>query len=179
MSLESNQLIPMAITSTDVKVDMDRKVLYRKIHKYGKKEYLIELSRTKTKYFIVSIRLNKNQKTQVLQYHFKQGKKLIKAAGGIEALADKIQFKYGSLSIQDLNKMLYETQNSKGSPGFDSLGIKKSRVQSKLETSEKMLSPNSESSMGKVGAKFVDYEDESEGVHYEEPRPKDDEEESN
>ena len=53
--------------------------------------------------------MNKNQKVQVQEYHYKQGKKLIKAAGGIEALADRIKFKYGSLAIQDLNKLLYKT----------------------------------------------------------------------
>jgi len=34
---------------------------------------------------------------------------LIKSAGGIEALADRIKFKYGSLMIEDLNKLLYKT----------------------------------------------------------------------
>ncbi len=55
--------------------------------------------------------MNKNQKTQVQEFHFKQGKKLIKSAGGIEALADRIKFKYGSLTIEDKNKLLYENQN--------------------------------------------------------------------
>lgn len=86
-------------------------MIYRKIHKYGKKEYLIELSKTKLKYYIISIRLNKNQKQQVLEYHYKQGKKLIKSAGGVEALADMIKFRYGSLSVHDLNKLLYQTQD--------------------------------------------------------------------
>jgi hypothetical protein len=107
-----NNLIPISISNTDIHVDSDRRVIYRKIHKYGRKEYLIELSKTKAKYFIISIRMNKDQKTQVLQYHHKQGKKLIKAAGGLEALADRIKFKYGTLSILDLNKLLYQTSKA-------------------------------------------------------------------
>jgi hypothetical protein len=119
-----NNLIPISISTTDVHVDSNRKVIYRKIHKYGRKEYLIEISKTKAKYYIISIRMNKDQKTQVLQYHYKQGKKLIKAAGGLEALADRIKFKYGTLSIIDLNKLLYQT--SKASTSMKILARKKS-----------------------------------------------------
>lgn len=72
---------------------------------------MIELSKTKLKYYIISIRLNKTQKQQVLEYHYKQGKKLIKWAGGVEALADRIKFRYGSLSVHDLNKLLYQNQD--------------------------------------------------------------------
>ena len=104
-----SKLVPINITSSDTHVDPSRKVIYRKIHKYGKKEYLIEISKTKVKYYIVSIRMNKTQKTQVQEYHYNQGKKLIKAAGGIEKLADQIRFKYGSLNLQDLNKLLYKS----------------------------------------------------------------------
>lgn len=104
-----DRLIPINVGSTDVHVDPERKVIYRKIHKYGKKEYLIEISKTKVKYYIVSIRMNKTQKSQVLEYHYKQGKKLIKSAGGVEKLADSIKFKYGKLALQDLNKLLYKS----------------------------------------------------------------------
>lgn len=108
-------LIPINVTNTDTPVDPNRKVIYRKIHKYGKKEYLVEISKNKIKYFIVSIRMKKDQKTQVLEYHYKQGKRLIKAAGGVDALAEKIKFKYGSLAIQDLNKLLYSTNDNTSS----------------------------------------------------------------
>lgn len=108
-------LIPINVTNTDTPVDPNRKVIYRKIHKYGKKEYLVEISKNKIKYFILSIRLKKDQKTQMLEYHYKQGKRLIKAAGGVDALADKIKFKYGSLAIQDLNKLLYSTNDNTSS----------------------------------------------------------------
>lgn len=82
---------------------------------FRNKDYLIEISRTKVKYFIISIRMGKSQKTQVLEFYFKQGKKLIKSAGGIEALADRIEFKYGSLSIQDQNKLLYQSNDQRRS----------------------------------------------------------------
>lgn len=97
-------------------------MLYRKIHKYSKKEYLVELSRSKTKYYIVAIRMNKNQKVQVLEYHRKQGKKLIKAAGGIEALADRVKFVYGSLAINDVNKLLYDTNTGTTNRSMKDLG---------------------------------------------------------
>ena len=56
--------------------------------------------------------MNKSQKTQVLEYHYKQGKKLIKSAGGIESLADLIKFKYGSMALQDINKVGLELRSS-------------------------------------------------------------------
>lgn len=113
-------------------------MIYRKIHKYGKKEFLIEISKTKIKYFIISIRLNKNQKQQVLEYHYKQGKKLIKSAGGIEALADKIKFKYGSLSVQELNKLLYQTKEEEKS--YKNFGVNKGpRVHSKKEKDQNLI----------------------------------------
>lgn len=118
---------------------INRKVIYRKIHRYGKKEYLIEISKTKVKYFILSIRMNKNQKTQVLEFHYKQGKKLIKSAGGVEALADLVRFKYGTLAIQDLNKLLYQT-NQNGQKSMKELSIRKSpREQVRTDEPRKML----------------------------------------
>lgn len=83
--------------------------------------------------------MNKNQKTQVLEYHYKQGKKLIKASGGIEALADKIKFKYGSLSIQDLNKLLYDTQGNANGSMKDIAQKKHPRVQSKAEIQQRLM----------------------------------------
>jgi hypothetical protein len=120
-------------------IEIDRKVIYRKIHRYGKKEYLIEISKTKVKYFIISIRMNKNQKTQVLEFHYKQGKKLIKSAGGVEALADLIKFKYGTLAIQDLNKLLYQSSQN-GQKSMKELAIRKSpRGQVRTDEPKKML----------------------------------------
>lgn len=75
---KKEKLIPIHVTNADIEITDDRKVIYRKIHKYSKKEYLIEVSKTKTKYFVVSIELNKKQFSQAIELHFKQGKKLIK-----------------------------------------------------------------------------------------------------
>ena len=82
--------------------------------------------------------MNKDQKTQVLQYHYKQGKKLIKAAGGLEALADRIKFKYGTLSILDLNKLLYQT--SKASTNMKILARKKSTATGKSKADKYEIS---------------------------------------
>ena len=74
----------------------------------------------------------------MLEYHYKQGKKLIKSAGGVEALADKIKFKYGSLLIQDLNKLLYQSNDDDKS--YKNFGIQKGpRVHSKMEKDQNML----------------------------------------
>jgi hypothetical protein len=43
------------VTRRDNKVEEDRKVLYKKIHQYGKAEYLIEISKSKKKYYIISL----------------------------------------------------------------------------------------------------------------------------
>lgn len=107
-----NKLIPVSIVS-ETPIDPERKVLYRKIHRYGKKEYLIEISRTKVKYYIISIRMGKTQKNQVQEFHYKQGKKMIRAAGGIEAWADRIKFKYGKLDVNEMNKLLHEEPKGK------------------------------------------------------------------
>ena len=122
-----DRLIPINVGSTDVHVDPERKVIYRKIHKYGKKEYLIEISKTKVKYYIVSIRMNKTQKSQVLEYHYKQGKKLIKSAGGVEKLADSIKFKYGKLALQDLNKLLYKSTEN-GTQSYKNIAQKYEKI---------------------------------------------------
>ena len=103
---------------------------------------MIEISRTKVKYYIVAIRMSKNQKTQVLEYHYKQGKKLIKSAGGIEALADRIKFKFGTLSILDLNKLLFST-TSGGPRSTNDLAIRKAaRIHSKADQEPRMVYSN-------------------------------------
>jgi len=75
---KSSKLLPMQVTGADISVEDNRRIVYRKIHKYDGKNYLIEIGKTKTKYFIVSIELNKKQRTEVLELHAKQAKKLIK-----------------------------------------------------------------------------------------------------
>ena len=68
-----DKMIPIHITNANIEVTDDRKVIYRKIHKYSKKEYLIEISKTKTKYFISSIELNKKQFSQAIELHTMKG----------------------------------------------------------------------------------------------------------
>ena len=62
-----SKLIPMQITNANIPVANNRKIVYRKIHKYAKKDYLIEIGKTKTKYLIVAIELSKKQTTQALE----------------------------------------------------------------------------------------------------------------
>eukprot|EP00345_Euplotes_harpa_P008773 CAMPEP_0168351668 /NCGR_PEP_ID=MMETSP0213-20121227/22025_1 /TAXON_ID=151035 /ORGANISM="Euplotes harpa, Strain FSP1.4" /LENGTH=178 /DNA_ID=CAMNT_0008362597 /DNA_START=383 /DNA_END=916 /DNA_ORIENTATION=- len=81
---KKEKLIPVHVTNAEIDIVDDRKVIYRKIHKYDKKEYLIEISKTKTKYFIIAIELNKKQRTQAIEMHAKKCKKLIKVCGGVE-----------------------------------------------------------------------------------------------
>ena len=111
----------MQITGTDVKVEVNRKVIYRKIHRYNKMDYLVEIGKAKTKYFIISIELNKKQRTQVLevnlyeslslifQLHEKQAKKLIKNSGGIDAFADHLEFKFGKIVFKNMQEMLSQS----------------------------------------------------------------------
>jgi len=67
-------------------VDPDRRVLYKKIHQYGKKEYLIELSKSKKKFYFISLRIS-NEKYQKIEVFPKQAQKLIEACGSIAELA--------------------------------------------------------------------------------------------
>lgn len=75
---KAEKLIPIDLSKSSIKIDPERKVIYRKVHKYDKKDYLIEISRTKIKYFIVAISLGKKQSTQILDFNLKKGKRLIK-----------------------------------------------------------------------------------------------------
>ena len=59
-------------------VDNERKVLYRKMHSQGRNDYMIEISKTKAKYYVVSVLMNRSRKVQILDFHLKQGKKLIR-----------------------------------------------------------------------------------------------------
>lgn len=75
---KAQKLIPVEVIHSTIKVDNDRKVIYRKIHRYDRKEFLIEISRTKIKYFIIAVPLTKKQQTQIIDFNFKKGKRLIK-----------------------------------------------------------------------------------------------------
>ncbi|CAI2368505.1 unnamed protein product [Moneuplotes crassus] len=100
------RLSPMKITGADIQVDDNRKIIYRKIHKFNKKNFLIEIGKTKVRYFIVVIELSKKQRTQAIELHSKQAKKIITNCGGVEELAKHIEFKFGKIVIKDLNKLL-------------------------------------------------------------------------
>ncbi len=52
---------PINLTWRDHEVDPERKVVYKKIHQYGKQDYLIEISKNSKRMFIVSLNL-KNEK---------------------------------------------------------------------------------------------------------------------
>lgn len=54
---------PINLAAVDLGGEDARKIKYKKVHAYGKKEYLIEISKTKNKYFIISMRLNRGRKT--------------------------------------------------------------------------------------------------------------------
>ncbi|CAI2368750.1 unnamed protein product [Moneuplotes crassus] len=103
------KLSPMKITGANINVENKRKIIYRKIHKYQNKTYLIEIGKTKTKYFIVAIELSKQQKIQAKEIHAKQAKKLIKNCGGIDHFANNIDFKFGKIVIKNMDKLLIQT----------------------------------------------------------------------
>ena len=56
--------------SLELKIEEKRRVLYRKIHRYKKKEFFIEISKSKKKYYIVAVRMNKSQDQQVIDVSF-------------------------------------------------------------------------------------------------------------
>jgi hypothetical protein len=45
-----SKLIPLAIKDLELNIDPDRRVLYRKTQKFNKKEFVIEISKTKCNY---------------------------------------------------------------------------------------------------------------------------------
>uniref|UniRef100_A0A7S3NI68 Uncharacterized protein n=1 Tax=Euplotes harpa TaxID=151035 RepID=A0A7S3NI68_9SPIT len=103
---KKEKLIPVHVTNAEIDIVDDRKVIYRKIHKYDKKEYLIEISKTKTKYFIIAIELNKKQRTQAIEMHAKKCKKLIKVCGGVDQFANNISFKFGKIIVRNMTELL-------------------------------------------------------------------------
>ena len=100
-------------------------MLYRKIHTAGKKDYVVEISKTKIKYYIVSVRLTRARRVQILEFYSKQAEKLIKACGGIISLARRIEFPFNTLSIRDVNKILHDV---KIGPGEDQEESKNDRA---------------------------------------------------
>lgn len=92
---------PINLTKRDPGVDEDRRVTYKSIHQYGKKQYLIEISKTKKKYYIISFRL-KDEKYQKVELFLKQGIKLVEFCGSTAALAERIEFKYNTMIVRDM-----------------------------------------------------------------------------
>ena len=89
-------------------------MLYRKIHTAGKKDYVVEISKTKIKYYIVSVRLTRARRVQILEFYSKQAEKLIKVCGGIVSLARRIEFPFNTLSVRDVNKILHDVRPGAG-----------------------------------------------------------------
>lgn len=50
------RLEPLSVTNTESAVEAKRRVLYRKIMKINAKDYLVEVSKTKKKYYVIAIR---------------------------------------------------------------------------------------------------------------------------
>lgn len=98
---------PVNLDRRDTTVDPERKVLYKKIHQYGKKEYIIEVSKTKKKFYFISLRMS-NEKYEKIEVFYKQGRKMIQYCGGIPQLAQCIEFKYGKMVIRDMQHMLHD-----------------------------------------------------------------------
>ena len=83
-------------------------MLYRRVHTADRKDYVVEISRNKVKYFVVAVRLTRARRVQIIEYHRKQAEKLIRACGGVLALAQRIEFPYNTLAVKDANKILYD-----------------------------------------------------------------------
>jgi ribosomal protein L22 len=64
-------MTPLIVKDLELNINQDRRVIYRKTHKFGRKEFVIEISKTKMKYFILAVRANKKQKQQVIQVIYK------------------------------------------------------------------------------------------------------------
>ena len=92
--------LPMDLKRLDDSVESNWKVLYKKIHLYDEKKYLIEISKTKKKFYVLS--MEDDSKLQKLDFYAKQGVKLVSICGSVEELADKIEFRFGTLCIQNL-----------------------------------------------------------------------------
>ena len=87
------------------------------MHTADKKDYVVEISKNKLKYFIVAVRLTRARRVQILEFHCKQAEKLVRACGGVLALASRIEFPYNTLSVRDVNKILYDVPIGGGGTG--------------------------------------------------------------
>ncbi|CAI2363632.1 unnamed protein product [Moneuplotes crassus] len=104
----SINLSPMKVKDSlkNASMPAKRKVIYLKPHKLNKKEFLIEISKAKAKYYIVALRINKSQTQQIIEVHSKKAKKMIKNAGGIQGLVQHLGLKFGKVVIENMDRLL-------------------------------------------------------------------------
>ena len=82
--------------------------MYTGIAIISKKEFFIEIFRTKTKFYISAIELSKKT-PYMIELYINQGKKLLKESDdNFDNLVMRLEFKFGKLTIKDMNKILYE-----------------------------------------------------------------------
>ena len=89
-------------------VPAERKVLWKNVCMIGheKRECIVEMSRTKTKFFIVGLDLE-IQKYHVIDMFRPQANKILKACeNSLSKLMTFLEFKFGTLCIKDLELLL-------------------------------------------------------------------------
>ena len=96
---------PINLQKRDPGVEADRRVTYKSIHIYGKSQYIVEISKSKKKFYIISIRL-KDEKFQKIELFLKQGMKLVEFCGSTAALAERIEFKFKTMVVRDMQYMM-------------------------------------------------------------------------
>ena len=90
-------------------VSSPRKVLHKKLLKDGRREYMIEISKTRSRYYIASVLMTRSRQVQMLDFTLKQAKKLLEECGDVVGLAERVEFQHGELTVRDLQKLLYQT----------------------------------------------------------------------
>jgi hypothetical protein len=112
-----NQLEPIPVTGQHL-LTQERLVLWRNVCLIGDemKECIVEMSKTKLKFFIVVLELEIG-KFHVIEMWKLQANKLIKACGdSIEHLMTYLEFKFGVLQIKDYDLLiqyqLYQSSNT-------------------------------------------------------------------
>ena len=74
----------------------------------SKNEFFIDIFQTKTKFYISAIELG-SKTPDMVELFLNQGKKLVKEWGdNFDNLVMLLQFKFGKLTIRDMNRILYE-----------------------------------------------------------------------
>ena len=72
---------------------------------------MIEISKTRSRYYIASVATTRARQVQVIDFTLTQAKRLLNECGDVPGLAERVEIQHGELTVRDLQKLLYQTND--------------------------------------------------------------------